>query len=153
LGSKATSGAEIGTHANELVRRSDAGMSLTKRSWWAHSTVRYVAVAAASVAATMLLQWLIRAPAPRETPRPPIVAASAPARYVATLSQAADTQWGAGTQAYQAGSRVLQGEFELRRGVARLAYDGGIELIVEGPARLRLQSATKGGKHSGTREF
>ena len=35
---------------------------------------------------------------------------------------------------------MLTGEFELRQGIARLAYDGGIELIVEGPARLRLES-------------
>jgi hypothetical protein len=69
-----------------------------------------------------------------------MIAASAPTIYVATLTQAVDARWGAGTQAYHSGSRVLAGEFELRQGVARLAYDGGIELIVEAPARLRLES-------------
>src|SRR5262249_49181894 len=60
--------------------------------------------------------------------------------YVATFVQAAEAEWGAGTTAYRPGARVLAGEVVLQKGIARLSYDGGIELIVEGPARLRLES-------------
>ncbi len=100
--------------------------------------LRYAAVAATAVAATMLVQVALREPGkPAEAISP-----SAPASYVATLSQASDVEWGAATEAYRAGSRVLAGELELRKGIARLAYDGGVELIVEGPARLRLESGS-----------
>jgi len=98
----------------------------------------YVAVAAATLAATVLLQLATSGgKKPMETIRHP---AAAPT-YVATLSQAADVEWGPATEAYRAGARGLSGELDLKRGIARLAYDGGIELIVEGPARLRLESA------------
>jgi len=101
--------------------------------------LRYAAVAAAAVAATVLVQVALREPSkPTET----LVPVAAPASYVATLSQASDVEWGAATEAYRTGSRVLAGELELRKGVARLAYDGGVELIIEGPARLRLESGT-----------
>jgi hypothetical protein len=61
---------------------------------------------------------------------------------VATLSQAAEVQWGPATQAYRPGSRALAGDLELRHGIARLGYEGGVEIIVEGPARLRLESGS-----------
>jgi hypothetical protein len=139
LGNKAAVGAENGSPTNDLVLLSSRGVSPLKRKWWTQPTLQYVAVAAASVAATVLVQWLVHAPRVRETPRTATVAASAPTSYVATLTQAVNVQWGAGTQAYHNGSRVLSGEFELRQGIARLAYGGGVELIVEGPARLRLE--------------
>ncbi|HEY2411263.1 MAG TPA: FecR domain-containing protein [Pirellulaceae bacterium] len=140
LGSEAAARAEDVSQACEVRSRSSANASPVQRKWWSQSTLRYVAVAATSMAATVLAQWLIRAPAVREMPQTAIAAQSAPKSYVATLTQTVDAQWGAATQAYHSGSRVLSGEFELRQGVARLAYDGGIELIVEGPARLRLES-------------
>src|SRR5262249_20317100 len=99
----------------------------------------YVAVAAATLAASFLVQIAIRgSKSPREIARLPVTAPS----YVATLSQAAGAEWGAATAAYRPGARILTGELELRRGVARLSYDGGIELIVEGPARLQLESTS-----------
>jgi len=101
--------------------------------------LRYAAVAAAAVAATMLVQVALRGPTKTAEALVPV---DAPVSYVATLSQASDVEWGAATEAYRTGSRVLAGELELRRGVARLAYDGGVELIIEGPARLRLESGT-----------
>jgi anti-sigma factor RsiW len=109
------------------------GRSL-QRSW---SLLSYVAVAAATLAATMLVQ--IVASGPKKPDTGPALTVGAPT-YVATLSQAADAQWGASTEAYHAGARILAGELELQKGIARLSYDGGIELIIEGPARLRLES-------------
>ena len=85
------------------------------------------------------MQFILRTP-----PRLPEQALSPalPLTYVATLAQASDVEWGHATQAYRAGSRILAGELELRHGIARLGYDGGVEMIVEGPARLRLDSGS-----------
>jgi hypothetical protein len=128
-------------------------VGVDSRSWWAQPTLRqmrrvgsYVAVVAASIAATVMVQWM--APGAGKTHGPDAVEevaslspkAAADPKYVATLTQVSDAQWGRGTPVYRAGSRVLGGDFELLQGVARLAYDGGIELIVEAPARLRLES-------------
>lgn len=131
----------IGEEAASVLRRvpNDAeryrGRSLQRVA----RVLRYVVVAAATLAATILVQVALRAPkSPDQTIRQPALSLT----YVATLSQAAGVEWGAATEAYRAGSRVLAGELELRKGVARLGYDGGIELIVEGPARLRLESAS-----------
>jgi hypothetical protein len=109
------------------------GRSL-QRVW---RVVRYVAVAAATLAATIVVQVVTSGP---KKPAEAVEPAAIPVTYVATLSQAADAEWGPATEAYRPGARVLAGELELRKGIARLGYDGGIELIVEGPARLRLES-------------
>lgn len=100
--------------------------------------LRYLAVAAATLAATILVQIATRQP---RRPTEAVVPA-APLVYVATLSQAADVEWGAGTAEYKSGARILAGEMELRKGIARIGYDGGIELIVQGPARLVLENAS-----------
>jgi hypothetical protein len=95
----------------------------------------YVGVACATLAATILVQLLVG----RGNERNAIPAsASMPVIYVATLSQAQAPEWGPSTEAYRQGARVLAGDFQLQSGVARLSYDGGVELIVEGPAFLRL---------------
>jgi ferric-dicitrate binding protein FerR (iron transport regulator) len=98
---------------------------------------RYVAVAAATLAATILVQVALR---PAHEAGHSRSTQEHAATYVATLVQAADAEWGPATAAYQPGARILAGEMELRKGIARLGYDGGIELIVEGPAWLRLES-------------
>jgi FecR protein len=123
------------TAANARVRPPATPVSTRNRWRRIRRLVSYAAVAAATVAATILVQLMLSQPRmPAENAQSP------PLSYVATLSQAAKVEWGAATQAYRPGSRVLAGELELKSGVARLAYDGGIELIVEGPARLNLES-------------
>jgi hypothetical protein len=152
-----TLGANTSAAAASPISHSTIGVakpSTSRRArWWPHPTVRYLAVAAASMAATVLMQWFVLPPRVSQSPQPNIVAAPLRLTYVATLTQAVNAEWGAGTQAYQPGSRVLQGEFELRAGVARLAYDGGIELIVEGPARLHLESDSSAELLSGKTVF
>src|SRR5581483_376747 len=99
----------------------------------------YVAVAAATLAATILVQ-LAFSKQRRPATSPASVAVQQ--TYVATLSQAVDAEWGPATEAYRTGARVLSGDFSLRKGLVRLAYEGGVELIVQGPADLRLESGS-----------
>jgi hypothetical protein len=107
--------------------------SSLQRSW---RLAGYAAVAAATLAATVLVQFMLSGPKQTNEPQPAV----GPLTFVATLSQAAGVEWGPATDAYRPGARVLRGEFELRKGIARLGYAGGVELIVEGPARLQLDS-------------
>jgi len=129
----------MGETALQAAEKRPTTMAMPSSRWRKlRRLASYAAVAAATLAVTILVQiWSsgrnISAP---PTPQPP----ASHLAYVATLSQAADVEWGPATEAYRPGSRVLAGELELRKGIARLGYDGGIELIVEGPARLRLES-------------
>jgi hypothetical protein len=126
----------IGNQAQAAVHRSQRSERRRGRSL---QVLSYFAVAAATLAATILVQVAVV-----KHRRPARIAAVSVARqtYVATLSQAIDAEWGHATEAYRVGARVLSGDLSLRKGVARLAYDGGVELIIEGPADLRLESGS-----------
>lgn len=117
-------------------RVEDRSIGTKQQAWrW----LSYLGVAAATLAATVLVQMY----AGRETQREAVTTtASVPAIYVATLSQSQAAVWGPSTDAYRPGARVLAGDFQLQSGVARLSYDAGVELIVEGPAHLRLDDAS-----------
>src|SRR5688572_28458808 len=80
-----------------LQRIGHRGRSL-QRFW---RFVRYAGVAAATVAATILVQLMLSQPRMAAD-----TAQSPPLTYVATLSQAANVEWGAATQAYRPGARV-----------------------------------------------
>jgi len=90
------------------------------------------------VAATILVQLYFG------QSQPPVQRMEQPAElhgYVATLAEAANVEWGAATEILRPGSRLLAGELELKRGLARIGFDSSVELIVEGPARLKLESS------------
>jgi ferric-dicitrate binding protein FerR (iron transport regulator) len=102
----------------------------------------YVLVATGTLAASLLIQaslglWFRR---DGGTAAPP--AESAVPRYVATLVQAAGCIWDVPTKPPAAGARLAPGELHLRKGVARLRADSGSALLLEGPAVLRLDSAS-----------
>jgi hypothetical protein len=104
--------------------------------------LRYVAVAAGAVAATLFVQalwWQPPPPADREPAHGPAGSAAHPSSYVATLAQTADCVW-EDPGPRRVGSRLPPGELRLRSGAARLRFDSGAELLVEGPAALRLDS-------------
>jgi hypothetical protein len=61
-------------------------------------------------------------------------------RYVATLTQTANCVWEVGGVPGRAGSRLLAGELRLKSGLARMRFDSGPDLVVQGPAALRLDS-------------
>lgn len=104
--------------------------------------LRYVLVATATLAASLLVQLCLppREPAGRQVPAPP--ASEQLPLYVATLTDAAGCVWVQGGDAWRAGSRLLPGELNLRSGIARIRCDSGADLMLEGPTALRLDSAT-----------
>ncbi len=107
----------------------------------ASQALRYALVAAGTLAASLLVQWFWAAARPSNGGAASSAAAPAPA-YVATLVQTAGCVWEGADQPGDAGSRLTPGELRLRKGVARIRADGGSVLLLEGPAVLRLESAT-----------
>jgi hypothetical protein len=103
--------------------------------------LRYGLVAAATLAASVLAQviWRPRAEVRRDDPTPPAVAAPA---AVATLAQAVDCIWDDAGEPRRAGARLRPGELRLTKGLARVRVDSGPDLVIEGPATVRLDSAT-----------
>ena len=112
--------------------------------------VRYLLVATATLAASLLIQvvWAYtqtpgrgRAAPPAsqavETPRVMTTPLSA---SIATLTQLADCIWEE-PAARRVGSRLPASRLRLRSGIARVRIDGGPDLVIEGPADLRLDSA------------
>jgi anti-sigma factor RsiW len=102
---------------------------------------RYAAVAAATLAASLLVQFALWPPrSPETAERPPLPESDLRGPdYVATLTRCAGCVWEGG-EALRHGSRLLPGDLRLSRGVARLRFDGGADLVVEGPAVLRLET-------------
>ena len=62
--------------------------------------------------------------------------------YLATLTQTLDCEWENVKDHRGAGSRLLPGELRLRKGIARIRFDSGADLVIEGPVALRLDSGT-----------
>jgi hypothetical protein len=106
----------------------------------------YMAVAAGTLAASLLVQFVLHKPAaperPRDTGRPRTTVEARPSPYVATLTQTAKCEWEDGKEPRRPGTRLVPGEIRLRKGVAQIRFDGGADLVVEGPAVVRLDSST-----------
>ena len=130
----------------EAEAHPSAGYSPAPKHRRMSSLIRYLAVAGATLAASLLMQLFWR---PSPTPdghrgNKPSRAAVIPSssEYVATLTQTADCAWQNPTDARRAGSRLLPGELRLRKGIARIRFDSGADLVIEGPVDLRLDSGT-----------
>lgn len=68
---------------------------------------------------------------------------------VATLSRAIDAQWGGGA-ALGEGADLISGQsIQLRGGLAEIAFDSGVRAILDGPARLDLESTRRLFLHHG----
>src|SRR5262249_1960255 len=74
-------------------------------------------------------------------PTPRAVNGPLPA-YVATLTQMTNCVWDDPSEPWRLGSRLLPGELRLQKGIARIRFDSGPELVLEGPAVVRLDSRT-----------
>jgi hypothetical protein len=91
---------------------------------------------AAMVALALCALWLAGAPSPAALP---VALATAPAAVqVATLVLTDHAQW-AGT-APASGERLVGGVLELVSGRALVRFGGGAELLLQGPAGVRLES-------------
>jgi hypothetical protein len=108
--------------------------------------LRYVLVATTTLAASLLVQvfwWHPRGSEDSRSPSPETAQARpAHSEHVATLIQTVDCVWKDPRNTWRIGSHLLPGELHLQKGLARIRLDTGAELLVEGPAQLRLDSGT-----------
>lgn len=104
--------------------------------------IKYGMVAAGTLAASLLVQALLLPTRTPEGGRTLVLSDGRPPEYVATLTQAAGCVWENLIDPRRVGSRLSWGELRLRQGVARIRFDGGADLMVEGPAVVRLDSST-----------
>jgi hypothetical protein len=138
--------AYVDMHAHLLIRPQLFGSTptmpvapdRTRRGWT--QIIRYGLVVSATLAASLLVQFLWRPLAFDDTHNgtvaPPAVKVAAPPAYVATLTQTPDCVW---DQA-RIGPRLQPGELRLQKGIARIRFDSGSDLVVEGPIGLRVDS-------------
>jgi hypothetical protein len=103
----------------------------------APSQLRYAGVIAATLCVSIVFQWILF---PRTANQQD--AYQQRAEYVATLARTADCVWEHDDVNWRAGWRLLPGEMRLARGVAEIRFDSGSELIIEGPAVVRIESVT-----------
>ncbi len=106
--------------------------------------LRYAVVIAATLCASVSVQlWFLPQGDPHEPTAKNLDGSSIDTReiqYVATLARAADCVWEGEQAVLPEGWRLAPGRIQLKRGVAMLRFDGGIELIAEGPCVLDVES-------------
>jgi hypothetical protein len=96
----------------------------------------------AAAVAIVLVSLLLRPLFTGDGSRPDVVIAPAPVRtYVATIARAPACAWADGTASRREGARLTPGRLRLERGVAELRFDGGMTLILDGPAELTVDAA------------
>lgn len=71
------------------------------------------------------------------------------ASYVAILSEAKQCEWVSSGLAPSRGQSLPAGELELKAGVAEIAFNDGARVVLEGPARMSLESPHLGYLHHG----
>jgi hypothetical protein len=98
---------------------------------------RRLGLAAASVAAAALLALGIG------LALRPITDGDRPAAPFASLVEGKTCKWDGGTLPTEVGARLGAGRLRLAEGLARIAFDRGAEITLEGPADLELLSARR----------
>jgi hypothetical protein len=104
---------------------------------------RYALVACVTLASSLFFQFfLTRGPWHSRLAPGSEEHETLPAVYVATLTHAADCVWENPGAAWRPGSRLMPSELRLASGIARIHFDSGADLVVQGPAVLRIRSHT-----------
>jgi hypothetical protein len=111
---------------------------------------RYGLVAGTTLAASFLLQFVWLHPAaPEIQPGTMPAPAALEAAPIATLVGLADAAWDGRDEPPQVGTRLAPRTLHLQKGLARIRFDTGSELVLEGPAELWLDSAIAATLQSG----
>ena len=131
---------EIATFPRQLT--SVAPPALREHSRW-RTLVRYGAIAVASLAIGAALEWLIVSMPLRDqlVQRQRIAATASPPQFVATLVRSTDCTWAHEKSPLFEGQRLLSKDLQLNEGVAEFRLDSGIRLVLEGPSKLKINSA------------
>lgn len=118
---------------------------------------RYVALVVVTFVLSLFAQFLLfrtgnpEPPTAESSPSTgrPAVTAIEDANLFATLAQTHDCRWEGPSRAWRHGSRVGADELRLAKGLARIRFDSGAELLLEGPTTVRVESAHRAVIHRG----
>lgn len=112
---------------------------------------RYGAVAAAFLIAGVVLEWWLQGGLKGNRPLHQrwIAVSDTIPHFIATLVRSTDCDWEDEKSPFFEGQRLLSSELQLNRGVAEFRLDTGIRLILEGPTRLKINSARSAVLESG----
>jgi hypothetical protein len=104
----------------------------------------HLVVAAASILACLLIQqgWQFTHPDVNSRPIEAVIGGDPSLEYVATLASANGCIWERQGESWRAGSRLLPGEIRLREGLAKIHFDSGADLVIEGPVIVKLESSS-----------
>ena len=108
----------------------------------------YFSVAAASVVLMVSVHWLLTGYLIGMKPPeavPPVTNIQLPTNnipYVATLARSFDCKWGDQNPPRFSGQRLLSRELYLEHGVAEFRFDCGVRLVLEGPTKINIDSAS-----------
>ncbi|MEN6496658.1 MAG: hypothetical protein ABFD16_20405 [Thermoguttaceae bacterium] len=116
-----------------LRQQLDASSPTAARPAQNRQWLRYAMVIAATLCVSFVLQFLWDAWS--------AAGVTALHDYVATLVKTADCQWAPGDN-WREGSRLAPGEFRLVDGVVEIRFDSGAQLVVQGPAALKIESTS-----------
>jgi hypothetical protein len=120
--------------------------TVSHRGWQVPQLIRYGLAVAATLAASLLIQAIWRPPQgdKKETAKAG-PGASKPQQpvYVATLTQTPACVWEHANDPGPVGPRLGPGALRLVKGIARIRFDTGSDLVVEGPTMLQLDSSTE----------
>lgn len=95
----------------------------------------YFGVAVAAALMVLVGQWVVRSFEPPEGALE--LVANVP-RPIASISESLDAAWRDRGRSAAAGTPLLAGGYSLLRGVVKVEYDSGVELLIEGPAEFEL---------------
>src|SRR5262245_58158353 len=123
-----------------MERHAAAWNARQRRGWTWQRIATYVGVAVATLAASLLVQITLRPPQPPGYTVMPVRDFVEPPPYLGTLTQTDNARWDEGHAGLTEGMRLLPGPVRLEAGLARMRFDSGAELVVQGPTELRLES-------------
>ncbi|MDP7274531.1 MAG: FecR domain-containing protein [Planctomycetaceae bacterium] len=122
------------TQNTELESTEQLSVGRTSRKW---SRLRFSIVLAGSIAASVVFALGLFLSRPQEG-EPVALQPKIQVPFV-TISQTVDVEWD-GERDLNKGDRIAAATLDLRDGFVRLGFDSGVEVTLQGPAKLELMS-------------
>lgn len=104
--------------------------------------LNYFLVAAASIMMFLALDWMTSGGFFGKQAADSVTKSNVTQRpYVATLTRSTDCVWGSTSPPEFSGQRLLTDDLVLEQGVAEFRFDSGVRLVIEGPTKIKLETA------------
>lgn len=114
----------------------------------------YLSVATASILVVLFAEWFMTGQLfwdnnDKLSRKPEEKLPTAEQTYVATLTRSTDCKWGDENPPQFSGQRLLSKDLFLQEGIAEFRFDSGVRLVLEGPTKIKIDSANRATVNSG----